>query len=582
MEWLNDYRQRWVLCGLVCLGLSTLASAGVAAEHRVLYVEGNSAGARDGTTWADAYDDLQDALAAALVGDEVWVAEGRYVPSVSAQTATFQLKSGVGLYGGFSGTEDQRGQRDPVANKTILSGDLRSNDVEVSSPLALRGHVSRLDNSFHVVTGSGADGTAVLDGFTISGGNAVGSGKDGSGGGLFNVKLAPRESTGRVRNGPSPIGGEPTVKNCTFEWNLATVNGGGLYNDGGNMTLINCTFQYNYALGVSDWSGNDWPFGGAGMYTQNADPMLTNCTFRHNMASRAAGLYNVNGSPTLFLCTFHANIVPIAGSRAYGGAVFNSGSGSNPFILNCSFVENESRIGGGFYNQLGATPTLVNCLFARNSALRVNATGDGGRGGGLQNWQSHSQLINCTLTENVSDNSAAGLGAWGGGSQPTVTNCIFWNNRIENPSVSTNGSIAQINGADPFIVAYSCIQGGWSGGRGNINEDPLFVDPENGDFRLKSQAGYWHTTSQSWVIDDVTSPCIDAGNPMDAIGLEPFPTGGFLNMGAYGGTAQASKAYFGEAPCDAIMAGDINGDCQVDRVDLEIMALHWTDDVPLE
>jgi hypothetical protein len=69
---------------------------------------------------------------------------------------------------------------------------------------------------------------------------------------------------------------------------------------------------------------------------------------------------------------------------------------------------------------------------------------------------------------------------------------------------------------------------------------------------------------------------------MSPIGLELFPNGGFVNMGVYGGTAQASKAYFGTEPCDTVIAGDINGDCQVDRIDLEIMALHWTAPEPMQ
>ena len=68
---------------------------------------------------------------------------------------------------------------------------------------------------------------------------------------------------------------------------------------------------------------------------------------------------------------------------------------------------------------------------------------------------------------------------------------------------------------------------------------------------------------------------------MEPIGWEPFPNGGFVNMGAYGGTLEASKTYFGGPICETIVAGDINGDGQVNRADLEIMALHWTDDVPL-
>jgi len=76
-------------------------------------------------------------------------------------------------------------------------------------------------------------------------------------------------------------------------------------------------------------------------------------------------------------------------------------------------------------------------------------------------------------------------------------------------------------------------------------------------------------------MDEVTSLCIDAGDPMSAIGFEPFPNGGVINMGAYGGTGEASKSYFGGPVCETIVAGDINGDCIVDFKDFAIMALHW-------
>ena len=114
--------------------------------------------------------------------------------------------------------------------------------------------------------------------------------------------------------------------------------------------------------------------------------------------------------------------------------------------------------------------------------------------------------------------------------------------------------------------------------------DDFWVD---GDYHLKSQAGRWDTNSQNWpctrlgtgwVIDDVTSPCIDAGDPNSLIGLEPFPNGGRINMGAYGGTVEASKSYFGASLCETIIAGDINGDCKVDILDLEIMLLHWLEE----
>lgn len=69
---------------------------------------------------------------------------------------------------------------------------------------------------------------------------------------------------------------------------------------------------------------------------------------------------------------------------------------------------------------------------------------------------------------------------------------------------------------------------------------------------------------------------------MSPIGQEPFPNGGVINMGAYGGTARAGKSYFGQTPCDSIIAGDLNGDCKVDHTDLAIMALHWTDVEPMQ
>ena len=125
-----------------------------------------------------------------------------------------------------------------------------------------------------------------------------------------------------------------------------------------------------------------------------------------------------------------------------------------------------------------------------------------------------------------------------------------------------------------LTVAYSDAFGGWPGDD-NKDVDPLFADPDNGDYHLMSQAGRWDPMSEVWIVDDVTSPCIDTGDPLSPIGHEPFPNGGIINMGAYGGTAEASKSYFGEPVCETIVAGDINGDCRVDWQDLAIMAIHW-------
>ena len=70
----------------------------------------------------------------------------------------------------------------------------------------------------------------------------------------------------------------------------------------------------------------------------------------------------------------------------------------------------------------------------------------------------------------------------------------------------------------------------------------MFADADNGDYHLKSQGGRYNVINQTWVTDDVTSPCIDAGDPNSAVGDEPEPNGGRINIGAYGGTAEASKS----------------------------------------
>jgi hypothetical protein len=102
--------------------------------------------------------------------------------------------------------------------------------------------------------------------------------------------------------------------------------------------------------------------------------------------------------------------------------------------------------------------------------------------------------------------------------------------------------------------------------------DDFWVD---GDYHLKSQAGRYDPNGRSWLVDEVTSPCIDAGDPMAPIMHEPFPNAGIINMGAYGGTGEASKSYFGWPVCETIVAGDVNGDCIVDFKDFFFVALHW-------
>jgi len=250
----------------------------------------------------------------------------------------------------------------------------------------------------------------------------------------------------------------------------------------------------------------------------------------------------------------------------YGGAV--ECANASPTITNCRLTGNYAEYGGAISTHANS-PTLINCILSGNSAYRGGAIEGGPR------------LTNCTIT----GNQGAGSVLYYYYSVAKISSCVIWGNA---------SNLIRGDGHNSPRITYTNIQGGWPG-QGNINADPCFADighwddddtPENpwddfyvsGDYHLKSQGGRWDASEGRWVMDEVTSPCIDAGNPMSPIGLEPFPNGGIINMGAYGGTAEASKSYFGGPPCETIVAGDINGDCIVDFRDLCIMAVHWCEE----
>ncbi|MEP7189877.1 MAG: fibronectin type III domain-containing protein, partial [Roseiflexaceae bacterium] len=185
---------------------------------QIIYVDQWATGANDGSSWTNAYTDLQSALVITTIrGDQIWVAAGTYQPSSAGdRSATFLLISGVAIYGGFGGGETDLSQRDLSAHTTILSGDLGNNDPP-GLPTYASIESTMADNSYHVVISSDVDTATVLDGLTIAGGNAYGAPGTPSGGGMLNQGGSPlfrdiifRNNAGTYGAGIANLGGTPT------------------------------------------------------------------------------------------------------------------------------------------------------------------------------------------------------------------------------------------------------------------------------------------------------------------------------------------------------------------------------------
>lgn len=254
--------------------------------------------------------------------------------------------------------------------ETILSGDLSGDDLgDLDDP-------NRAENSYHVITGSGTNATACLDGFTITGGNANGSFPDYHGGGMYNDE------------------GNPVVSNCKFGGNSAERNGGGIYNTPYSDPIVtNCVFNTNSA-------GN----AGGGMYTHAGKPVITNCEFNGNSAGVSGGAMSLsNNSPTITYCDFVDN------SAHNGGGIYNSEN--SPKLANCTFIGNSAgNAGGGMYNDYYGGALVDNCTFIGNSG------GDGG--GGVYN-RNNTVLKSCILWGNTSPGRAQILNS--GGSTATIS-----------------------------------------------------------------------------------------------------------------------------------------------------------------
>lgn len=203
-----------------------------------IYVNKNATGLNNGVSWANAYNELRDALPNAQSGEEVWVAKGTYTPDVSDRNISFVInQNDVDIYGGFVGNETSLSQRDSRDNVTILSGDLDGNDDNTIDYI----NTLKDDNSYTVLLLDSHN--SIVDGFTITAGfsNVNESSRRGYGAGVYFI------------NGTGTI----TIKNVIFKENIAFVVGAGIFGLYDNNVFTNefniesCEFINNLSRGGS-------------------------------------------------------------------------------------------------------------------------------------------------------------------------------------------------------------------------------------------------------------------------------------------------------------------------------------------
>ena len=377
-----------LICAVTVLAVST-------AQADTIFVDDDATPGGDGLSWNTAYRFLQDALANAVAGTEIRVAQGVYKPdrdeanpdppsasdccflhagsgcddpdcqaTVCAvdpfccntywnlqcaelastlcgvacpdRAPTFQLLSGVVLKGGFAGIGTPNpDDRDIALYETVLSGDLLGNDNPDNLVDATHD-----DNSYHVVNTSGVDATTVLDGFTLTAGND--------------------------NNWFPHLGG-----------------GGGIWNDSGSPTAAHCLFIENFVAR-----------GARGMFNSTGNPIVTNCMFIENLCyGDGGGMFNSNSTLTVTNSTFSGN-----GVGGAGGGIANVGLSTVTFT-NCTISDHVSaHDAGGMYND-ESTVALTNCTISGNIAIYSN-------GGGILNRFSDLPLSNCVFTGSHSYNGA--------------------------------------------------------------------------------------------------------------------------------------------------------------------------------
>ncbi|OJX53193.1 MAG: hypothetical protein BGO88_15685, partial [Flavobacterium sp. 38-13] len=390
----------------------------------IRYVKEGGAGTKDGSSWSNASDDLQLMINQSASSNQIWVAAGTYKPnrpandlntiSVNNRANAFVLKDGVQLYGGFTGTETSLGQRNYEVNKSILSGDLGT--INNTS-----------DDAYHVIISANVGNQTLLDGFTITKGNANG---------LQTSKI--------------------TVNGYSF----GQARGGGMCNGSSSTTITNCTFTENTGT-----------YAGA-MYNEASPVSISNSNFSANKVSgNCGGIMNISSNAVIINSSFTKN------TGTWGGALLNDGSAAT--ISGCTFIENAAGNRGGAIHNENSDSKIYTSLFFKNTATTLG-------GGAVWHNLGNMSIINCTMYGNISNNSSYGGGINASSGRILLYNSLLWDNK----SAQNTGRDGQYTGLsyitfrNNLITGYTNIMGDNVSAQG-VTTEQIFTNAANNDFQLK-------------------------------------------------------------------------------------------------